>query len=385
MPPPSSSSKSGLLLALAVGTLFLAGLCGVLYFVIWNSGGPEPLPPIAEDDGGGEAVEPSPLPYVHSDIETVEPTEVPDEPEEDPYRVDPGEPSGSSPFIGRSRSEEGGGEILRGTFVDAESREPVTDFEIHLLDPALPDPLALVQKRPGSGTHRRFRAGRFNFEKLAAGTYNLVALSRSHPDLLLEGVVIPHPGPLELEARRHTWIDGHVTDPSGRPVVGMSVNLQIVKPDPEHRPSLRRMKVETDESGFFRFDKLSPGRYELSVGKRQVVVHPEFYLGAGQHLDYSTRIPPLASVDVQVWMETGEAARRSRVSLVSVDQLVREYTYSDADGRATLAHIPAGRYHLQVRSARHALHEEILDIPSGGSRISHVVHLKFADELHGDG
>ena len=380
-PPANRESSSGKplgpLLAVGLGIVFVGSLFFLLSRLLHQPHEPPTFSEI-ERPIAREVDEPTPAIEAVSQSPTV-----------DPAREDV--PDGSSPHASmvrameaqaKLRGEDFGTELLVGTYVDADSGAPVHFFRMYLLDSTVPDPIEAAKRLPPSGRHTQpGKGGRIHFPWIAPGTYNLVVTSTSHPDLLVENLVIPHPGELRLKGRKETWIDGTVRDFQGAPLHNLKVFLDPVEIDPGHRPPVQRV-TSTDGLGRFTFDKLPPGRYAMKLDnpRRPLAEHTEFYLAQGQHLDRSFQVPELPALEVIAVYDSQIPVARAKVQLVSEDQVLRKYQHADPEGVARLTHLQPGTYTMRVTSVRCQPYEETLIVRPGAHLIQRDVTLSFVQD-----
>lgn len=190
-----------------------------------------------------------------------------------------------------------GGEIT-GRVLDAETGEPVQAFRV-----------AVVGYRPFSEGRKQRRGrphrdsdfhdpeGRYRLEGLAPGTYSLSALARGWTAQRIEDIQV-HPGKttanIEFRLARGASLTGRVVDArTGQPVARASVSIETLYGMGYERG---RIKVASDQRGYFRVD-------DLPEGPRSVTV---------RHDRYETRIFSGLSVPARGESDVGELALERR-------------------------------------------------------------------------
>ena len=221
--------------------------------------------------------------------------------------------------------------------------------------------------------------GRFSIS-IPAGSN--VALSVTKAGYAVEQVAVPSttsPGELAIRLSRSVAISGRVTDPSGEGAVDVRVIAQRQDLVEEGRgPSASRFETTTDDLGDYRLGGLPAGRYTMSVtdmpglivqGRRSGGEQTSLELRTGDEIgsiDFSVPVferfsyPPRDAQPAPVPGEKGTGAISGRVLSASGRPLegarVRALRNgvtprgapTDAQGRFTIAQLPAGSYTLDA-------------------------------------
>jgi hypothetical protein len=184
--------------------------------------------------------------------------------------------------------------VISGTAVDGENGDPVRKAIVTLTLEGTPKLWA---------TARTDGSGRFQFEDLPAGKYDLRATKstegtaifganniRELGDLITLGDGETR-GAITLRFLRAASISGHVYDADGEPVAAANVNLLRPGRNLGVATQVSYRGTNTDDRGEYRFPDIDPGRYYLRVtpeaggrwglpGAGQVMLVDQYYGGA---------------------------------------------------------------------------------------------------------
>lgn len=245
-------------------------------------------------------------------------------------------------------------------------------------------------------TERTDASGKFRFENLPAGAYDLRANkpgfgnaiygARSVRELgktitLDDGASI---GDLKLRLLRASSISGHVLDPQGDPVIGASVALLRPARNLGERVLQNIRQAVSNDRGEYHMPGVDPGQYYLRVITNlqpvpgtEALLAGQFYGGATQHKDATLltirdgenasgldfRLVAVEGVKVRGHVavpETGNHPQQGKlqqwtqVSLVPLDDALSAWRPTVAanpvDGKFEMPEVPPGRYRIQARN-----------------------------------
>jgi len=262
---------------------------------------------------------------------------------------------------------------LSGTVVDAVTGEPIRKALVQVYE---------AQQRTAFADD----GGRFQFEGLPLGSYNVTAQKPGYlnaqelqrPPVMAE--VGPTQTPVTVKLTPESVIAGKVTTATGDPLEHVTVNLTYLDLREGRRHWDSRGSTVTDEDGRYRFASLCPGSYYLTAGPhtptQESMFEPEQPATTGYPGVYYPGAPDLASASpvsladgqqtqadfslnaVPVYRVTGTVSGYvpdHGVSLQIFDQsgvaVPVGYQFSEANGRFDIPPIPAGRYVIKAFSA----------------------------------
>ncbi len=257
--------------------------------------------------------------------------------------------------------------------------EPAQEVDLDVVTPAgVAVAGALVQllaesRTDGTSYWSRFTTdarGRVRLGGVLLGSYRLEVAHRAHPPGLL---------PLEVVAGQKAShrvvlgpavaVRGRVSRPDGEPVVGVRIDIFDAV-------SLFRGGVHSDVEGGFRFENLSPGRWELWVesgGERQrelVVLSDE---DAVQGRDIQIVMRSSASIRGVLVDAHGAAVPGWRVRARRHDHFDGGlFARTDSQGRFEIASVNPGRsYRMEVQHPEGGGHHTFFGVAAGAAELTY--------------
>lgn len=247
---------------------------------------------------------------------------------------------------------------LEGLLLDRQTGEPLANEDV------VAHPFLATH---GRGLARTDRDGRFRFEDLSPGRYNIWADPVGHSR---GGTVVDAEGwgsEVQLKLMRAGTLRGQVLDPDGFPV--RSFDAQLVKHGTRQMPGSpvgRHQRVKGNADGDFRFEDLEPGLYSVEVWSKGYAYtqtkESMVKVRRGQDVSgFIVRMQRGAGLVGQVLNDLGQPVAGARVSLhannMSEVDFIRSSdvqprwmarTYTDREGWYQLDDITARAYQLQV-------------------------------------
>lgn len=230
--------------------------------------------------------------------------------------------------------------------------------------------------------------GQFRSGHVAAGTR--VNVSVEHPgyvDAHAPGVEVPRAEPLLVTLQAGRSLSGRVVDPSGKPVAGARLT-----PSPETGlgsfaiQSLRGPRTESDGSGRFLLDGLSPGPLALWVmaeGYLMKTVRGLQIPETGEAPPVEIVLGPGATVEGRVLDEGSRPVAGAFVHAIPAQGFDGESwipasggVRSGEDGRYRVGGLPPGRFQVAAQTPEGRLAEAVVEIPEGTAGV-HPLDLRL--------
>jgi len=232
------------------------------------------------------------------------------------------------------------GETIDGTlFLDVNR-----DGTRGLTEPVLED-AAVSLSSPGAGITRSARTssdGHLFVEGLYAGTYDATITWRGR-SLVVANVTVAQNQPAKDFAVRPAILQGNVLDAAGRKVGSASVSVL-------DRTNGTTLRATAASDGFFAFQSLLPGAYDITASEGARVSMPDraWIVNGTDTVRQNVTVYPAATVQVQSALGGGP---QGYVTLSFLQRgganLVRVVT-TDALGRATIS-LPSGAWDVHAR------------------------------------
>lgn len=228
--------------------------------------------------------------------------------------------------------------------------------------------------------------GRYAFERVAPGSYRLTLAARSGPEATPAWFEVEDEATLtrDLDAEQRAALEGTVRDAAGSPLGGVKVEIGLLLPGGfpggGTRIGFASASAESDASGRFRVDGLSPGTAgrELGITLTPPGGEPETWRLALESATGTTRREwRLGAADGEPGVVTaraldaeGRPVAGEPVGLESLDPerpLVQREVVTDAEGVARFEGLPAGRWSLSAGAAPLARARVEVALPAGGA------------------
>lgn len=186
----------------------------------------------------------------------------------------------------------------------------------------------------------------FVFEDIPLGGYDVwVAApgmnSRRNPVLLTQAVPSPY---VVLKVAPTGFVDGYVVNKDGRPAAELRVALDAVHSD-------QRIETQTRQDGFYVFDDVPDGEYQISFGPLDAPLVPprDLVFQAPSMRFPNVELPPTADILIHTTDRDGKAV--GEVTLTGFGRPSgRLSLVTDLAGNGWARNLPLGRYKVSARN-----------------------------------